>query len=149
VTNLTTATLVVGEIIAPNAAAQPRQDNACAVFTLDELIKVTGRTSLRPGRSEQVPTGGTTCTYHSHVGGVVIGLGPTTKSQFDEFRELAGPEAEVVTGIGDEAFFLGGPDFIHIRVATTNLTVRVNGDQSPALRTVVLNLAKAGVAKLR
>src|SRR5262245_475287 len=97
VTIMTTAALVGGETTVPNQAelSQPGPDNACAVFTLDEVIKVTGRTSLRPGRLEQVPTGGTTCTYRSHVGGVVIGLGPTTKSQFDEFREVAGSEAEV------------------------------------------------------
>jgi hypothetical protein len=125
---------------------------ACALFTLEEAGKATGRV-FRRARPDKGP-GGTMCDLIGGTGGTInIALSPSSsKKNFDDFRKLLveqGEKVEPVPGLGDEAFYWG--DRIHVRIGT-RLLVFFNGDSSQPsarVRQEILALARLGVTKLK
>ena len=131
---------------------QSAAPDACALFTLEEAGKATGRT-FRRARPDKGPEG-TMCDLIGGTGGNInIALSPgSSKKTLDDFRKLLteqGEKVEPVAGLGDEAFYWG--DRIHVRVGT-RLLVIYNGDSSQPsarVRQEILALAKLGVTKLK
>jgi hypothetical protein len=135
-----------------NSPLQSPAPDACALFSLEEAGKATGRV-FRRARPDNGPEG-TMCDLIGGTGGnISIALSPSSsKKTVDDFRKLLaeqGEKVEPVTGLGDEAFYWG--DRIHVRVGT-RLLVIYNGDSSQPsarVRTEILALARLGVTKLR
>ena len=134
-----------------SALPQSAAPDACALFTLEEAGKATGRT-FRRARPDKGPDG-TMCSLVGGTGGSIsISLSPSSsKKTLDDFRKLLaeqGEKVEPVNGVGDEAFYWG--DRIHVRVGS-RLLVIFNGDSSQPsarVRAEILALAKLGVTKL-
>jgi hypothetical protein len=125
--------------------------DACALISLEEAGKATGRT-FRRARPDKGP-GGTTCSLIGGTeGSIAIALSSSSKKDFDDFRKLLteqGEKVEPVNGVGDEAFYWG--DRIHVRSGSQMLVIW-NGDSSQPsakVRADILALAKLGVAKLK
>jgi hypothetical protein len=135
-----------------NGPLQSPAPDACALFTLEEAGKATGRV-FRRARPDTGPEG-TMCALIGGTGGNInISLSPSSsKKSLDDFRKLLteqGEKIEPVNGVGDEAFYWG--DRIHVRTGS-RLLVIFNGDSSQPsarVRTEILALAKLGVTKLK
>ena len=132
--------------------SQSPAPDACALFTLEEAGKATGR-AFRRARPDKGPEG-TMCDLIGGTGGTInIALSPSSsKKTLDDFRKLLaeqGEKIEPVNGLGDEAFYWG--DRIHVRMGS-RLLVIYNGDSSQPsakVRAEILALAKLGVTKLK
>ena|SRR5688572_30735802 len=132
--------------------AQAAAPDACALFTLEEAGKATGRT-FRRARPDKGPEG-TMCAFIGGTGGNLnVSLSPSSsKKTLDDFRKLLveqGEKIEPVSGLGDEAFYWG--DRLHVRTGS-RLLVIYNGDSSQPsakVRPEILALAKLGVTKLK
>jgi hypothetical protein len=139
-------------LLSGTAPPQSAPPDACALFTLEEAGKATGRT-FRRARPDKGPDG-TMCALIGGTGGNInIALSPSSsKKTLDDFRKLLaeqGEKIEPVQGLGDEAFYWG--DRIHVRIGT-RLLVIYNGDSSQPsarVRAEILALAKLGVTKLK
>lgn len=136
-----------------SAFPQSSAPDACALFTLEEAGKATGRT-FRRARPDKGPEGETMCDLIGGTAGTIrVALSPSSsKKTLDDFRKLLaeqGEKIEPVNGLGDEAFYWG--DRIHVRTGS-RLLVIYNGDSSQPsakVRTEILALAKLGVTKLK
>ena len=147
-------TVLVANLSLVSGSERPQSaaPDACALFTLEEAGKATGRT-FRRARPDKGPEG-TMCDLIGGTGGNInIALSPSSsKKTLDDFRKLLaeqGEKVEPVTGVGDEAFYWG--DRIHVRVGS-RLLVIFNGDSSQPsakVRAEILALAKLGVTKLK
>jgi|SRR5687768_2946191 len=153
-TSMFTATIFVSSLFMSSGTdlLQSPAPEACALVTLEEAGKATGRT-FRRARPDKGPDG-TMCSLIGGTGGSIsISLSPSSsKKNLDDFRKLLadqGEKIEPVNGLGDEAFYWG--DRIHVRVGT-RLLVIFNGDSSQPsarVRSEILALAKLGAAKLK
>jgi len=122
---------------------------ACSLFTPGEIASITG-TRIRDGEPEAVPEG-TECRFRSSDGDwVSIALGPIDAKTFAQYRRLLGAQAEMQSGVGDEAYFWGNVR-IYVRVGTHALTMGfARNDQGDATtRAHLLALAKLGAPRLR
>jgi hypothetical protein len=135
----------------PSAIAQASLPDACALFSLEEAGKVTGRT-FRRARPEKRPDATRCALIGGTEGNLNVTLSSSSKKDFDDFRKLLtdqGEKLEPVNGVGDEAFYWG--DRINVR-AGNHMLVIWNGDSSQPsakVRPSVLALAKLSLLKLK
>ena len=124
---------------------------ACSLITSQEIAGITG-SQIRDGEPQAVPGDmGTECRFRSSDGGWAnIAVGPMDAKTFAKVRELVGTQAEMVAGVGDEAYFWGNQR-IHVRVGTQSLTIGFarNDGGNATTKAHVLALAKLGVPRLR
>ena len=135
-----------------SALSQSPAPDACALFTLEEAGKATGR-PFRRARPDKGPDGTMCSLVGGTEGSIRISLSPSSsKKTLDDFRKLLaeqGEKVEPVSGVGDEAFYWG--DRIHVRVGS-RLLVIFNGDSSQPsarVRAEILSLARLGATKLK
>ncbi len=122
---------------------------ACSLITAPEIASITG-TRIREGEPQAVPEG-TECRFRSSDSEWVhVALGPMDAKTFGKVRELMGNQAEMVAGVGDEAYFWGNVR-IHVRVGTQALIIGfARNDQGNAkTKADVLALAKLGAPRVR
>ena len=140
--------------------------DACILLDVDEISAVIGR-EVAPGQPETTPEDASSCRFETltgtatsvtyedpailetALGSVTISTAPSGVEEFDELEALVGEEAEVVSGVGDDAYFWG-ENIIYVRVADWGLTVRIEADEADttAVRGAVLRLAELGASKL-
>ena len=124
---------------------------ACSLITPQEIAGITG-TRIRDGEPQAQPEGtGTECRFRSSDGGWVnIALGSEDAKTFAKVRELVGTQAEMVAGVGDEAYFWGNQR-INVRVGTQTLIIGFarNDGGNATTKAHVLALAKLGAPRLR
>ena len=151
-----TATMLTHAGAAPaitqrSSGTTPPVRTACSLMTVQEIAGITG-TQIRDGEPQAVPGDmGTECRFRSSDGGWVnIAVGPIDAKTFAQVRGLIGTQAEMVAGVGDEAYFWGNVR-IHVRVGTQTLIIGfARNDQGNATtKAHVLALAKLGAPRLR
>lgn len=132
------------------ANAQAPGAGACALFTVEEAAKATGRTlrRARPGTLAEA----TTCSLSGGTGSSIgVTLSPSTsKKTFDEFRALLaeqGEKPEPVSGVGDDAYYWGTR--IYVRARNQLLVIDIANEPEAVVRPQVLALAKLGVPRLK
>ena len=136
-----------------NSSAAARQE-ACALFTVEEVNEATGRTDYRRGRPRSEPNA-SSCSYPAGIGGTInVTLSPTSRKDFDDVRKLINEQGEKVLpapGIGDDAYFWGNR--IYVLVGSQALTIwngdTMDVDPEENVRASLILLAKKGVSKLR
>lgn len=143
--------------------------NACTFFSQAELESTVGW-ELREGKPANSPQE-SSCRFEILPGmyvkrkypnpalpqsmrftSLTVTTYPSKAGDFAEMRRLTG--VETPAGVGDDAFFLGGPDFLHVRVVNRGFSVRINTDAASEadrakLHEVVLGLGKLGASRLR
>lgn len=146
-----------------DVAAQEVPD-ACTFLDREGISAAIGR-ELQEGEPQPTAGGASECRFETALGmeastsyedpvvpetasaSVVINTHPSNAEEFDLFQESLGSEAEVATGVGDDAYFWG-PNLIYVRVADRGFSLRINADESDdqALRAALLGLATAGAS---
>lgn len=154
---------------AGEAGAPVDVPDSCGLLPQGEIESAVGR-ELREGKRDEAP-GGSSCTYKVQLGkdvtrtfpnpalppsigltSVVVSTSAADPEAVAQVRALAGSEFEDVSGLGDDAYFLG-PNLLHVRVGQRSLSVRINSSASSdadvaKVREVILTLGRAGASKL-
>ena len=140
---------------APLAHAQTSVPDACAVISPAEMTAILGRKDLGKPRAEKGPgPGESSCRFSGRIqSGVTISLSPTTRSVFDEFRQILvdqGEKPEAVTGVGDAAYFWH-PGRVYVLTGRTMITVSFSEamDVNEKMKQDLLALAQAVLRKLK
>jgi hypothetical protein len=170
--------LVVALLVAtavPGGATPPARvdvTDACTFIPRAQLEAAVGW-ELREGKPRTAPAGASECDFATPpqmyvtrtfpnpplppaagFSSIVVNTHPSDATRFAEFRRQLGARAEEVSGLGDAAYF-HGPNLLYVRVGTHGFSVRVYVNEPrtdagrAALRTVMLNLGRLGVARLR
>jgi hypothetical protein len=146
--------------------------DACAFIPKAELEKLVGH-ELRDGVKKDAAPPMSQCSFTTPPGASVtrrfenpalpaaagfdsltVTTFATTVATFAESRKTMGAGSPEIPGVGDGAF-LSGPAMIFVRVGTRGFSIRlyVNAPTTDAgraqLQTVMLSLARAGVARLK
>ena len=119
----------------------------CTFLTKEDLQSALGYT-LEPGAPTQ---GEPSCRFVSSSGDTVTIAMPTanvTEADFNSWRQMAGPSAEPVTGIGDAAYFWGPRLYVRVGVKTFTISITAK-ELTPQLRAGLTALGQSGAAKLR
>lgn len=139
----------------PLAHAQTSVPDACAVISPAEVTAILGRSDLGKPRAEKGPgPGESSCRFPGRVqSGVTISLGPTTRTVFDEFRQILvdqGEKPEAVTGVGDAAYFWH-PGRVYVLTGRTLITVSFSEamDVNEKMKQDLLALAHAVLKNLK
>lgn len=151
---LVLTTLVVTLVALTSTAranAQAPGADACALFTVEEAAKATGRTLRRakPGTLGE----GTTCSLSGGTGSnisVTLSPSPSKKEGFDELRALLveqGENPQPVSGVGDDAYYWGTRIYVWAR--NHLLVIDIPNEPEADVRAQVLALAKLGVPRLK
>ena len=128
---------------------------ACAVISPVEVATILGRKDFGKPRSEKGPgPGESSCSFPGRVqSGVTVSLSPTARADFDEFRKLLaeqGEKPEVVTGVGDAAYFWH-PGRVYVLTGRTMITVSFSNETgvNEKMKQDLLALARAVMTKLK
>ena len=118
----------------------------CTFLTKEELQSALGYTFEAGTQTPGEPS----CRFASSSGiSVTIAL-PTadvTEAEFNSWRQMAGPSAETLNGVGDAAYFWGSR--LYVRVGTRTFTISIaDMELTPELRAAVTKLGQTGAAKL-
>jgi hypothetical protein len=144
----------VASVPVPVARAQTRVPEACTVITLEEVTTILGRKDFGRPRPEKGPgPGESSCRFPGRVqSGVTVSLGPTTRATVEQFRKLLveqGEKPEVVTGVGDAAYFWH-PGRVYVLTGRTLITISLSNETrvSEKVKQDLLALARAVMSKL-
>jgi hypothetical protein len=138
-----------GPTAAHGPATTAAVPTACTLFTPQEIASITGL-RVREGEPQTTPTG-TECRFRSSASEWLnVALAPIDAKTFARFRALLGAQAEIQSGVGDEAYFLGNVR-IYVRAGTQGLIMGFarNDQGNAATKAQLLALAKAGAQRLR
>jgi hypothetical protein len=139
----------------PTMAAAPR--DACALASVDEVRTATG---IDGSGASSTSGGAEVCTWSDATGRTaIVQLYPTVdryESSRQAFQSLYGGTAENLTGIGEEAFYIGGATSsiptatVSARRGGSAVSVQVMGmNQQPAeLREQALALTRTVLSRL-
>ena len=138
---------------AATKASSPAPD-ACSLLTVDEIKSVVGSsTMVRKGRPRSGGTEkGTQCSFGVASGSLAIALEWRTPQEHEEFKKTlreVGERLEPVTGIGDDAFFMGERINVHVGNKGFALWFADRHNVRPQEKEEILALAKLCVTKLR
>ena len=175
-TYLIPAVLAVSALEARGQSQRAEANPACAVLSVAEVRKITGYPDYRvsPGDPPgQGAGGGASCQYVAPAFGVDAKGNPTIpkgplislvlidgKDWTRSAKHPSGCKREPAPGIGDEAYFEVCPSPaklrrsypLYVKAGSRDLIVQmdiVEPDTEPSVRSKVVALAKAAVAKLR
>lgn len=146
------------------AADAAKIPDACTFIDREEISAAIGR-ELEEGEPRSTASGASECEFETALGmdastsypdpvvpettlaSVLVSTHQSSPEEFDAFRDTIGDEAEIVTDVGDAAYFWG-PDVIYVRVADRGFSIRITADgaEQEALREALLTLAQAGVS---
>ena len=119
----------------------------CTFFSEQELEQALGY-ELQAGEPRP---GEPSCRFTSFGGGSVTITVPAqavTPEDFNEFRDMIGPDAEAVSGVGDAAYFWGSR--IYVRRGGRQLTISVaDRELTPPIRSALTSLGQTGASRLR
>jgi len=139
----------------PVADTQTSVPEACSVISPAELTTILGRKDFGKPRPEKGPgPGESSCRFPGRVqSGVTIALSPTTRTDFDAFAKLLveqGEKPEVVSGVGDAAYFWH-PGRVYVLSGRTMITVSLSNETgvTDKMKQDLLALARAVMAKLK
>jgi hypothetical protein len=140
---------------APVAQAQTSVPEACSILSPAELTTILGRKDFGKPRSEKGPgPGESSCRFPGRVqSGVTISLSPTTRTDFEAFAKLLveqGEKPEVVSGVGDAAYFWH-PGRVYVLTGRTMITVSFSNETgvTDKMKQDLLALARAAMTKLK
>ena len=137
------------------AHAQTSVPEACTVISLEEVTTILGRKNFgQPRPQKGAAPGESSCQFAARVqSGVTVSLSPTTRANFDEFRQLLveqGEKPEAVTGVGDAAYFWH-PGRVYVLTGRTMITVSLSNETAvnEKMKQDLLALARAVMSKLK
>ena len=153
--SLWVALVAVAAVPMPVANAQTSVPEACSVISFDEVTTILGRKNFGKPRPEKgAAPGESSCDFAGRgQSGLKVSLSPTTKADFEDFRKLLleqGEKPEVVTGVGDAAYFWH-PGRVYVLTGRTMITVSLSNETavSEKMKQDLLALARAVMSKLK
>ena len=140
----------------PVVRAQAGAFDVCALMSREEVMKITNRTDLSPGRPRQLPEGAAECRYAGGppIGSVTIVAGKSTKAKWDEFMKTlkdSGATLEAAPGVGAGAFFWDD-NRLYVHSGAYEVAISTSptaGANAARIRADEVAIAKAVLAKLK
>jgi hypothetical protein len=135
---------------APSAApaqSPPKSTDPCTFLTETDLESAVGYvfTTGKPTQGEP------SCTFTATSGDSVIVAIPTASvsdAEFNSWKQMAGADAEPVSGIGDAAYFWNSR--LYIRSGTRTATISVADiDVTPEIKAGLRKLGETAASRLR
>jgi hypothetical protein len=118
----------------------------CAFFTTEDLGAAFGRV-FAPGKATP---GEPSCTFETTTGesvSIALPTAPVSDAEFNSWKQMAGAQADAVSGIGDAAYFWGPR--LYVRVGTRTFTISVaDKELTPEIRDALTKLGRLGASKL-
>jgi hypothetical protein len=119
----------------------------CSFLTKEDLGSALGRVFTDGKATPNEPS----CTFGSANGGTVTIALPSaavSATEFSAWKEMAGGQAETVSGIGDAAYFWGSRLYVHQGNRTATISI-ADADLTPELKAGLRKLGEIAATKLR
>jgi hypothetical protein len=143
----TTAQVPSATPSAAPAQSPPKSTDPCTFLTEKDLESALGYvfTTGKPTQGEP------SCTFTATSGDSVIVAIPTASvsdAEFNSWKQMAGADAEPVSGVGDAAYFWNSRLYIHSGNRTATISV-VDRDVTPELKAGLRKLGEMAASRLR